>query len=122
MICLGAAMAQVPLAHSVPVLAGVAVLLGISNGLGSGVMMTIASDIAPAEARPQFLGAWRLMQDLGIAAGPLILAAGAALGSLAAGIWVASAMGPLASVGLLRWLPRYSVHASRRTRRAAGLE
>ncbi|GAA1108443.1 MFS transporter [Nesterenkonia jeotgali] len=122
MTCLGVAMALVPLAHSVPVLAAVAVLLGVSNGLGSGVMMTIASDIAPADARPQFLGAWRLMQDLGIAAGPLTLAAGAALGSLAAGVWVAAAMGPLASAGLLRWLPRYSVHASRRTRRAAGID
>lgn len=99
-----------------------AVLLGISNGLGSGVMMTIASDIAPPEDRPQFLGAWRLLQDLGIAAGPLTLAAGAALGTLAGGVWVAAAMGPLASAGLLRWLPRYSVHASRRTRRRAGLD
>ncbi|WP_218219887.1 MFS transporter [Nesterenkonia sp. Act20] len=121
MVGLGLAMALVPLSASATGLALVAVLLGISNGLGSGVMMTIASDIAPPEDRPQFLGAWRLLQDLGIAAGPLTLAAGAALGTLAGGVWVAAAMGPLASAGLLRWLPRYSVHASRRTRRDAGL-
>ncbi len=121
MVGLGLAMALVPLSASATGLALVAVLLGISNGLGSGVMMTIASDIAPPEDRPQFLGAWRLLQDLGIAAGPLTLAAGAALGTLAGGIWAASLMGPLASAALLRWLPRYSVHASRRTRRRAGL-
>lgn len=121
MVGLGLAMALVPVTASATSLALVALLLGISNGLGSGVMMTIASDIAPPEDRPQFLGAWRLLQDLGIAAGPLMLAAGAALGTLAGGIWVAGAMGPLASAGLLRWLPRYSVHASRRTRRRAGL-
>lgn len=121
MVGLGVAMAVVPLTGSAAGLAGVAVLLGISNGLGSGVMMTIASDIAPPQDRPQFLGAWRLLQDFGIAAGPLTLAAGAALGTLAGGIWAASLMGPLASAALLRWLPRYSVHASRRTRRRAGL-
>jgi len=119
MVGLGAAMGLIPLTETAMGLSLVAILLGISNGLGSGVMMTIASDIAPPAERQQFLGAWRLLQDFGIAAGPLTLAAGAALGTLAGGVWVAAAMGPLASAGLIRWLPRYSVHASRRTRRAA---
>jgi MFS family permease len=121
MTMLGIAMALFPLTSTATGLALVAMLLGFANGWGSGIMMTISSDISPPEARPQFLGAWRLLTDIGLGSGPLILAAGAALGSLAAGVWVASAVGPLAAAGMQRWLPRYSDHANRTTRRRAGL-
>lgn len=121
MILLGAAMATFPLASTAGGLAVVAALLGFANGWGSGIMMTIASDISPAQGRPQFLGAWRLLTDIGLGAGPLVLSAGAALGSLAIGIWAAAAMGPLAAAGMQRWLPHYSDHANRSTRRRAGL-
>jgi MFS family permease len=121
MTMLGIAMALLPLTSTATGLALVAMLLGFANGWGSGIMMTISSDISPPEARPQFLGAWRLLTDIGLGSGPLILAAGAALGSLAAGVWVASAIGPLAAAGMQRWLPRYSDHANRTTRRRAGL-
>ena len=121
MTVLGLAMAAVPVTSTASGLAVVAVLLGFANGCGSGIMMTISSDIAPPQARPQFLGAWRLLTDIGLGAGPLILSAGAALGSLAVGIWAASLIGPLGAAGMQRWLPRYSDHANRTTRRRAGL-
>lgn len=121
MLLLGAAMATFPLTSTAGGLAVTAMLLGFANGWGSGIMMTIASDISPAQGRPQFLGAWRLLTDIGLGAGPLVLSAGAALGSLAIGIWAAAFMGPLAAAGMQRWLPRYSDHANRSTRRAAGL-
>ncbi|WP_225973278.1 MFS transporter [Nesterenkonia natronophila] len=121
MTMLGIAMALFPLTSNATGLALVAMLLGFANGWGSGIMMTISSDISPPEARPQFLGAWRLLTDIGLGSGPLILAAGAALGSLAGGVWVASSVGPLAAAGMQRWLPRYSDHANRTTRRRAGL-
>ncbi|TLP79580.1 MFS transporter [Nesterenkonia sphaerica] len=121
MTMLGISMALFPLTSTGAGLAGVAMLLGFANGWGSGIMMTISSDVSPAEARPQFLGAWRLLTDIGLGAGPLILAAGAAAGSLAAGVWAAAAVGPLAAAGMQRWLPRYSHHANRTTRRRAGV-
>ncbi|GAB3189333.1 MFS transporter [Nesterenkonia suensis] len=121
MLVLAAAMAMIPLTSGSGQLTWAAVALGLGNGLGSGIMMTVASDVAPSSGRPQFLGVWRLLQDLGIAAGPLIIAAGAAVGSLAAGIWTAAALGPAAAAALQRWLPRWSVHANRTTRRRAGL-
>lgn len=122
MLLLGGAMALFPVTSTVGGLAVVAALLGFANGCGSGIMMTIASDVSPAVGRPQFLGAWRLLTDLGLGMGPLILAAGAALGSLAGGIWVAAAIGPISAAGMQRWLPRFSDHANRTTRRRAGLE
>ncbi|NLS08662.1 MFS transporter [Nesterenkonia sp. MY13] len=121
MTLLGLAMAAFPFTSTAAGLAVVAMLLGFANGCGSGIMMTISSDISPPEGRPQFLGAWRLLTDIGLGSGPLILSAGAALGSLALGIWAASVIGPLGAAGMQRWLPRYSDHANRTTRRRAGL-
>ncbi|MDO5492293.1 MAG: MFS transporter [Nesterenkonia sp.] len=119
MLMLGAATATLPLTSSAGQMTAVAMLIGLGNGLGSGILMTVGADVAPADARPQFLGLWRLLQDSGLAVGPLMLAGGAALGSLAAGVLTAAAMGPLASAALARWLPRYSDEASGRTRRRA---
>ncbi|MDR8019184.1 MFS transporter [Nesterenkonia aerolata] len=121
MLMLGAATAALPLTSTAGQMTLVAMLIGLGNGLGSGILMTVGADVAPADARPQFLGLWRLMQDSGLAIGPLLLSAGAALGSLAAGVLVTASMGPLASAALARWLPQFSAQASRRTRRHAGL-
>jgi MFS family permease len=95
--------------------------MGLGNGMSSGILMTLGSDVAPREGRAHFLGMWRVLQDSGGALGPLIASAGAALGSLAAGIWVTGALGGAAAAALARWVPRWSVHANRTTRRRAGL-
>jgi MFS family permease len=52
-----------------------AVVLGIGNGLGSGIVITLASDNAPRRDPAPFLGAWRLLTDVGGAAGPVALSA-----------------------------------------------
>jgi MFS family permease len=64
------AMALVPLAGSFAGLLGVTLLLGFGNGLGSGTMMTLGADLSPPESRDEFLGLWRLIGDVGHAAGP----------------------------------------------------
>lgn len=121
MLLMGLAMVLMPLATTVPSLAVVAALLGVGNGIGSGIMMTLGADIAPPGERSAFLGVWRLFQDCGDAAGPMVISAGAALGSLAGGIWVTGALGGAAAGALGRWVPRYSEHANRTTRRRAGI-
>lgn len=90
--------------------------------MGSGVVMTLGADVAPPSTRAQLLGAWRLLQDTGSAGGPLVvLSAGAALGSLGGGIGVVAALSLGAAAALWRFVPRYSVHANRTTRRRAGI-
>ncbi|HEY3001459.1 MAG TPA: MFS transporter, partial [Kribbellaceae bacterium] len=54
------------------------------------------ADVAPAQDRAEFLAAWRLCHDSGLAAGPALVSAIGALGSLGAGI---SAIGVLALGG-----------------------
>lgn len=58
-------------------------LIAVGNGLGSGIVMTLGADAAPAEGRAQFLGGWRLCGDLGNTAGPLLVGGVAALAPLA---------------------------------------
>lgn len=121
MLVMGIAMVAIPLTGGAVSLGVVAALLGFGNGMSSGILMTLGADVAPAHGRAQFLGMWRVLQDGGVALGPLIVSAGAALGSLAGGIWAAGALGPAASAALARWVPRWTVHANRATRRRAGL-
>ncbi|PFG20532.1 MFS transporter [Serinibacter salmoneus] len=122
MITMGAAFVALPFTSTALGLTGVALLLGIGNGMGSGVVMTLGADVAPAADRAAFLGAWRLLYDAGSAAGPLGLSAGAALGSLAGGVWAMAGFSAAAALALWKMVPRFSVHANRGTRRRAGIE
>ena len=107
MLVLGGGLAALPLTHAMGTLTAVAVLLGIGNGIGSGLVMTLGADASPPDARTQFLGGWRLMADGGNAMGPLLISALTAVGPLAV---AAVAMGGLAicGAGWLRvWVPRF---------------
>ena len=61
----------------------VGALLGFGNGMGSGIVMTLGSDFAPASGRAAFLGVWRFLGDVGTAGGPLVV--GAVAGALSLG-------------------------------------
>ncbi len=81
-----------PLSASFAGLALVGVVMGIGNGLGSGIIMTLGADLAPPDGRAAFLGAWRLVSDAGQAGGPL----------LAAGVtWAATLAAASVSIGVL---------------------
>jgi MFS family permease len=112
MLLLGLTQAALPLTGGLVSLTVVAMLMGFGNGIGSGVLMTLAADVAPRSVRAQFLGAWRLCSDSGTAAGPLVVSAAAGLGSLAAGIETMGVVGIIAAIALLRWVPRYSAFAT----------
>lgn len=83
----------------------VSLVLGFGNGIGSGIVMTLAADASPEDGRTKFLGIWRLMSDLGSSGGPALLAAVTAMVSLAAGITVTGALGLVAAAIFCRYLP-----------------
>ncbi len=48
-------------------------LIGVGNGLSSGTMMTLASDLAPRESPSQFIAGFSAVQDGGQMVGPLLV-------------------------------------------------
>jgi MFS family permease len=51
-------------------LVAAAILLGVGNGFGSGIVMTLSADFSPVRGRAAFLGSFRLLGDIGTSAGP----------------------------------------------------
>ena len=70
-----------------------AVLSGFGNGITTGVLVTIGSDIAPDVERGQFLGIWRLQSDLGYSASPLLVGALSNIASLSVAAMCISCFG-----------------------------
>ncbi|MER5837772.1 MFS transporter [Streptomyces sp. NPDC002130] len=94
----------------------VAVVMGIGNGLGNGVIMTLGADIAPPEERAEFLAAWRLTHDTGMFGGPLAIGLLAAVFPLG---WAFAALGATSFAGaamMFRFIPIYSPRVSPRSR------
>jgi len=106
MIILAGSFFALPFATDAASIALVAVVMGVGNGLTTGLVLTIASDAAPVEQRGQFLGAFRLWSDTGTLAGPLLVSAVTAAAALAPAVAVTGGVGLLAAVAMLRWVPR----------------
>jgi len=105
-LTMGLALVLMPLLASGPAsYVAVCLLLGLGNGISSGLVMTLAADAAPPNARPQFLGLWRLLGDTGACSGPFILSGLTASLSLGAGIASIGLTGLAAAAVFWRWLP-----------------
>ena len=76
-------LALIPLTDSFLSLLLIGVLAGAGNGLGSGFLMTMGTDLAPQRGAGEFIGLWRLIGDVGTAGGPAVIAAVASVLSLA---------------------------------------
>lgn len=122
MLILGGAILFIPFTHAIWSIALVSLAMGLGNSIGAGMIMTISADMAPHDYRAQFLATCRMFGDTGSAAGPLLVAGGAALGLLAGGIWLLGSMGILSALILGTTLEKYSIHANQRTRLKNGLE
>ena len=106
MLVLGLAHALLPLVGSLAPLMAVAVLMGVGNGMGAGLVMTLGADASPDVGRQAFLGAWRLVADVGIAGGPLVVGAVAAATALGPASVAVAGVAALAAGALVRWAPR----------------
>lgn len=105
MITLGVGFVLLPLTDTAVTVGAVACLMGLGNGISSGVVLTLGADAAPVEGRSQFLGGWRLCADLGNALGPLAIGAISAIATLGLATVVMGAITWLGSGWLARWIP-----------------
>ncbi|MGB4780152.1 MFS transporter, partial [Microbacterium sp.] len=84
-----------------------AAVLGVGNGLSSGILLTLGADVAPQHDPAPFLGSWRTLTDAGGALSPLLVWAIAAALSLAASTAVVGVIGLAGAAAFVRWVPRF---------------
>jgi MFS family permease len=80
----------------------VAMLTGIGNGFGAGIVQVLGADFAPAERRGEFLGVWRLIGDAGNAGGPFVVSLVVGIASLGLASICTGSLGLAGAV--LMWL------------------
>ncbi|QEA13304.1 MFS transporter [Comamonas flocculans] len=105
MLVMGASFCLMPLTGGFASLLAASLLMGVGNGMGAGIVLTIGADASPAAGRTQFLGIWRVITDVGGGGGPLLLSALTAAITLAGGVLVTGGLGFLAAWMFWRWLP-----------------
>lgn len=84
-----------------------AAVLGVGNGLSSGILLTLGADLAPPADPAAFLGSWRTLTDGGGAIAPLILSALTAAASLSIAVAAMGFLAAAGAIGFVRWVPRY---------------
>ncbi|TQK19874.1 MFS transporter [Microbacterium sp. SLBN-154] len=82
-------------------------VLGVGNGLSSGILLTLGADAAPPDDPAPFLGSWRTLTDAGGALAPLAVSAIAAAASLSVAAAVIGVVGFVGAGAFARWVPRF---------------
>jgi MFS family permease len=108
-LAIGGGVACIPFTSDANSFAIVAVLLAVANALGSGLVLTIGADLAPENARNEFLAAFRLMLDGGIAAAaPVISILTIAIG-LSSGLFAVSGIALIGAYLMNHYLPKHGI-------------
>lgn len=84
-----------------------AAVLGVGNGLSSGILLTLGADVAPQDDPAPFLGSWRTLTDAGGAVAPLLVSGIAAALSLSFATAAMGVVGLLGAAAFIRWVPRF---------------
>ena len=105
MLLVAVGLVAVPVAHTFWTIAAAAAVVGLGNGLSSGLVLTLGADVAPVHGRSLFFGGWRLISDIGVAAGPVTVGGVAAAGSLVAACVAAAGLALAAAGTLWSWAP-----------------
>ncbi|MEU6645515.1 MFS transporter [Saccharomonospora sp. NPDC046836] len=119
LIGLAACHVALPFAYSFESLLVVAVLLGFVNGIGSGIQLTLGSDIAPTAAPAKVLAAWRIFGDSGSAAAPLVVSWLIAVASLPFATLTLAGVGFVGAGLLTRYVPRFTGRNKRKADKVA---
>ncbi|HYH12804.1 MAG TPA: MFS transporter, partial [Thermomicrobiales bacterium] len=82
--------AMIPFADGFAGLLAAGFVIGLGNGIGSGTMMTLGADFAPAGFTSTFLSIWRFIGDSGQMIGPLLVGVVAQYFDLHQSAWVLS--------------------------------
>lgn len=91
----------------------VASLMGIGNGVSTGIIVTVGADLAPQHDRANFIGIWRLFSDVGSTGGPILIGGLLTFSSLAVGAYTTGLIGLIGGVFvLLKVKESYAIKSS----------
>lgn len=117
MLLMGTGFIVLAFTHDVPQatmwFAMFAAVIGVGNGLSSGILLTLGADVAPKGDPAAFLGSWRTLTDSGGAVAPVLFSAIAAVSTLGAATAAMGVIGLIGALGFLRWVPRFVQRAPR---------
>lgn len=107
---MGITMFLLPLSHDAMGLFCVAIAMSLANGLGSGLIMTLGADLAPADARGEFLGAFRFLVDGAVAITAPVLAVASATIGLGFGFFFFGLLGLIGAWIMWKHIPIHIQH------------
>lgn len=87
----------------------VALLLALANTVGAGLVMVIGADLAPADARNEFLAAYRFMLDGGVTLAAPLLAITTAVVGLGSGLVIIGGISIYGGWLMYRYLPKHGI-------------
>lgn len=108
LLTLTASLALIPFTSDFFTFLMVGLLSGLGNGLGSGAVQVMGSDIAPLERPGEFLGIWRTISDSGAIFAPLGVGGLAQVLTLSASFIAPVAVGLVGAVVLIFVVPETS--------------
>lgn len=106
LVLMGVGLAMLPLTHTAATITVAACVMGVGNGLSSGIVLTLGSDAAPTVGRAQFLGAWRFLADAGGMLGPGLISLVTAFATLSSAALVLVGLCAVGAGWLTAWAPR----------------
>ncbi len=111
MLLMGVGFLSLALTHDLPDasmwFAMFAAVIGVGNGLSSGILMTLGADVAPQHDPAPFLSSWRTLNDAGGATAPVLFSALAAVSTLGVATGAMGVIALLGALGFWRWVPMF---------------
>ena len=84
-----------------------AAVIGVGNGLSSGILLTLGADVAPQHDPAPFLSSWRTLNDAGGAMAPVIFSGLAAVATLGVATGAMGVIALFGALGFWRWVPMF---------------
>ncbi len=108
LIGLGVAHMVVGLAHDATGFLWLCLVMALANGLGSGLILVLGADLAPPDARNEFLGGYRVLVDGAVAASsPLLSWFTVLTGSVASAMSAFGVLGIFGALLMWRYIPQF---------------